>query len=65
MSGTKRREFIRGIQFDEYTLQLADALCERRGISRSQLLRWLVQREAAADAQLELPGLGDSVAASR
>jgi hypothetical protein len=51
----KRSEHIRGVQFDAETLRLVDDLCSRRGCSRSQLVRWLVRREAAADAQMVLP----------
>lgn len=55
---TKRAKDIRGIQFDELTLDLVDDLCRRRGVSRSQLIRDLIRKEAASDAQLALPGMG-------
>lgn len=56
---SKRCEHTRGVQFDAWTLQLVDDLCKRRGCSRSQLVRWLIVREAETDAQLALPLGGD------
>jgi len=60
--GARRDQWIRGIQFDALSLRLADELSERRGCSRSQLVRWLIRQAAASDAQLGLPGLGDEPA---
>jgi len=63
--GTKRDQWIRGVQFDEQTLGMADAICRRRRCSRSQLVRWLIRREAASEPQIGLPGFDADAERSR
>ena len=54
---------IRGVQFTWATLARVDELCRRRGLSRSELLRQLIDREYAADGQAGLPGFDVGVPA--
>jgi len=57
--GVRRSQFIRGVQLDGLTLRLVDELARQRGKSRSQLIRDLIRKEAASNAQQALPGFGD------
>jgi len=52
-----RDQWIRGVQFDEYTLQLCDELAGLRGVSRSQLVRSLVREEFDRERQPRLFGV--------
>lgn len=61
----KRDKWLRGIQFDNVSLQQADDLATRLGMSRSELVRWLVKQEHNKGDQPALPGFGVASAGTR